>query len=137
MPTYLTPHRIAVAIERLSESRAKRSALFDFLVVKRTLALSGQPAVAITETAPQFIQALDELGACGEYQGTRVTPDDKYYLNVFAVREKGKRGYRRKRYRSNGTNSTIAGEPWRNVVSLSDDDPRRASLATGYCAGSA
>ena len=49
MATYLSAPRIARAVERLSESRAKTT-LFEFLIVKRTLAVKGQAAVAIAET---------------------------------------------------------------------------------------
>lgn len=131
MATYLSAGRIAAAVARLSSSRAK-AALFDFLVVKRTFVIKGEAAVPITETEPTFIQALDEFGACGEYNGQPVKPDEAFYLNPFATREKGRQGYRRKRYRSNGTNSTIGGTHWRTVIALSNDDPRKASLAPEY-----
>jgi energy-coupling factor transporter ATP-binding protein EcfA2 len=131
VPTYLSAQRIATAVARLSSSRAK-AAVFDFLVVKRTLVIKGAPAVAITETEPTFIKALDEFGACGEYNGRPVKPDEKFYVNPFVTREKGRQGYRQKRYRSNGTNSTIGGTHWRSVIALSDDDPRKASLAPEY-----
>ena len=62
MPTYLSAQRIGRAIERLSGSRAK-AALFDFLIVKRTFVIKGAASVAITETEPTFIKALDEFGA--------------------------------------------------------------------------
>ena len=58
--------------------------------------------------------------------------DETFYLNPFATREKGRHGYRRKRYRSNGTNSTIGGNHWRSVIALSNDEPRKASLAAEY-----
>lgn len=131
MATYLSAHRIAEAIARLSGSRAK-AALFDFLVVKRTFVIKSAGAVPITETEPTFIKALDEFGACGEYKGRPVKPDDAFYLNPFVTREKGRQGYRQKRYRSNGTNSTIGGTHWRTVIMLSNDDPRKASLAPEY-----
>lgn len=131
MAIYLSAPRIARAIASLSGSRAK-AALFDFLVVKRTLVIKGAAAVAITETEPTFINALDEFGACGEYNGRPVKPDGTFYLNPFVTREKGRQGYRQKRYRSNGTNSTIGGTHWRSVIALSDDDPRKASLAPEY-----
>ncbi|MFL6305873.1 MAG: hypothetical protein ACJ72H_20265 [Candidatus Sulfotelmatobacter sp.] len=133
MATYLSAPRICAAIARLSGSRAK-AALFDFLVVKRTFVIKGAPAVAITETEPTFIKALDEFGECGKYNGQPVKPDKAFYLNPFVTREKGRQGYRQKRYRSNGTNSTIGGTHWRSVISLSNDDPRKASLAQDYLA---
>jgi hypothetical protein len=131
MAIYLSASRIAEAMESLASSRAKIT-LFDFLIVKRTLAIRGAAAVPITETEPTFIQALDEFGACGEYNGQPVKPDSAFYLNPFATREKGRHGYRPKRYRSNGTNSTIDGRPWRPLLSLSAEHPRKASLAPGY-----
>ena len=60
MAAYLTAQRIARAIASLSGSRAK-AAVFDFLVVKRTFVIKGAGAVAITETEPTFIKALDEV----------------------------------------------------------------------------
>lgn len=131
MATYLNAGRIARAIASLSGSRAK-AALFDFLVVRRTLVIKGAAAVAITETETTFIKALDEFGACGEYNGRPVKPDEAFYLNPFATRQKGTQGYRTKRYRSNGTNSTIGGTHWRSVIALSNDDPRKVSLAPEY-----
>ena len=131
MPIYLSAQRIAQAIANLSGSRAK-AALFDFLVVKRTFAIKDAAAVAITEREPNFIEALDEFGACGEFNGQPVKPDTAFYLNPFVTRERGRQGYRQKRYRSNGTNTTIGGTHWRPVIALSTDDPRRASLAPDY-----
>lgn len=131
MATYLNAGRIARAIASLSGSRAK-AALFDFLIVRRTLVIKGAAAVAITETETTFIKALDEFGACGEYNGRPVKPDEAFYLNPFATRQKGTQGYRTKRYRSNGTNSTIGGTHWRSVIALSNDDPRKVSLAPEY-----
>jgi energy-coupling factor transporter ATP-binding protein EcfA2 len=131
MPVYLTAERIQAALNRLASSRAK-AALFDFLIVKRTFAIKASQGIAIVEREPAFIQALDELGACGLVNGRPVKGDDAYYINPFATREKGKQGYRRKRYRSNGTNSTIGGGPWATVISLSNEEPRKASLAAGY-----
>src|SRR5438046_1447119 len=58
--------------------------------------------------------------------------DAAYYLNPSATRQKGTQGYRTKKYRSNGTNSTIGGTHWRTVIALSNDDPRKASLAPDY-----
>lgn len=131
MADYLSAPRIALAIQRLSASRAKGS-LFDFLIVKRTFFAKGSTAVAITEKEPKFIEALAEFGACGQYKGQAVKPDDAFYLNPFAAREKGKRGYRPKRFRSNGTNTTIGGTHWHSVIALSTDKPRIASLAPDY-----
>ena len=101
-------------------------------MVKRTFTIKGAPAVAITETEPTFIRALDEVGACGEFGGQPVKPDTAFDLNPFVTRERARQGYRQKRYRSNGTNTTIGGTHWRPVIALSADDPRKASLAQDY-----
>jgi hypothetical protein len=132
MALFLPGQRIAEAIQQLGHSRAKQAALFDFLVVKRTLALKNQDAVAITQTEPALQQALEELGACGGYEGRAVKPERQYYFNPFASRDKRTRGYRPAKYLSNGTNTTIGSEAWRGVISLSHDDPRKSSLAPGY-----
>lgn len=126
MAIFLSAKRIEQAINQLGESRAKRTPLFDFMIVKRTLTIKGAISVAIAESEPAFIQALEEVGAAG------LGRDDHYYFNPFALREADKTGYRPRRYRSNGTNSTIAGRTWRDIIVLSGDSPRRASLAAGY-----
>jgi hypothetical protein len=123
---YLSAAQIRAAITALSESRAKRTPLFDFLIVKRTLALKAEESVSIAESEPNFIEALEEIG------GTGLTAPDHYYLNPFAVQEAGKSGFRPKRYRSNGTNSTIAGATWQSVIALTSIKPRKASLKAGY-----
>lgn len=126
MATYLSAKRVEKAIQQLGDSRAKRTPLFDFMIVKRTLAIKGASSVAIAESEPAFIQALEEIGAAG------LGDDDHYYFNPLALLEAGKTGYRPQRYRSNGTNSTISGTPWRGIIDLSDEKPRKASLAPGY-----
>ncbi|MFN4143655.1 McrB family protein [Aestuariivirga sp.] len=126
MATYLSAQRIARAIEQLGESRAKRTPIFDFLIVKRTLAIKGASSTAIAESESTFLQSLEELGATG------LGDTDHYYINPFALREAGKSGFRPARYRSNGTNSTISGTIWQGVISLTSDKPRKASLASGY-----
>lgn len=126
MAIFLSAKRIARAISQLGQSRAKRTPLFDFMIVKRTLAIKGAVSAAIAESEPAFIQALEEVGA------TSLGKDDHYYFNPFASRESDKSGYRPRRYRSNGTNSTISGTPWRDIIVLSSDSPRQASLAPDY-----
>jgi GTPase subunit of restriction endonuclease len=123
---YLSATQIKGAISRLGESRAKRTTLFDFLIVKRTLAIKAAESVSIAESEPAFIEALEEIGASG------LQIPEHYYLNPFAIQEAGKSGFRPKRYRSNGTNSTIAGAPWQGVIALTNTKPRKASLRAGY-----
>lgn len=126
MTAYLSAPQIKAAIQSLSLSRAKRTTLFDFLIVKRTLAIKAVPSAPIAESEPAFIEALEEIGGSG------LSAPDHYYLNPFAVQEAGKSGFRPKRYRSNGTNSTIGGVPWQGVIALTNTKPRQASLKAGY-----
>jgi hypothetical protein len=127
MPIYLSADRIKSAVRGLGNSRAQKTRLFDFLIVKRTLAVKGQAAVAIAESEPAFLQALKEVGASG-------LPDDEHtYFNPFALTETGgKNGFRKARYASNGTNTTIGGNKWQEILSLNTDEPRKASLKPGY-----
>lgn len=131
MAVFLSAKRINTALERLAESRAK-NALFDFLIIKRTLAITGEGAALIRETEETFVHALDELGACGNYEGVQVKPDSAFYLNPFFTREKSKRGYRLKRYRSNGTNTNIRGGYWPNVIVFDEPAREKVSLRPGY-----
>lgn len=126
MATFISAERLRRAIEQLGTSRAKRTPLFDFLIVKRTLAIKSDTSVAIAESEPSFVSALEEIG------GTNLGEPEHYYFNPFALLEAGKAGYRPTRYRSNGTNSTISGTPWQGVIALTLEKPRRASLKAGY-----
>lgn len=129
MPIFLSGTRIAAAIELLSETRAK-GALLDFLVVKRTLALKGASPVAITESEPAFFRAARELSSV--HNSTSVSHDaEKAFFNVFTARS-SIGPFRRGKWISNGTNSTIARPVWGNVIALTADSPRKASLAPGH-----
>ena len=129
MPIYLSAERIAEAIERAGHSKAK-GGLLDFLIVKRTFAVKRQTSVAITQSEPAYIAALDELAGCGKVDGREVNPQ-RPYLNIFAITNK-RGGYLSAKFKSNGTNSTISNNPWQPVIRLSSDNPRRASLRVGY-----
>jgi hypothetical protein len=129
VPLYLSAERIEQAINRVGNSKAK-AALLDFLIVKRTFALKSATAVAIVESEPAFIRALDELAGCGTHAG-QVAKPEQAYLNIFAITDQ-KQGFRSARYSSNGTNSTIGGNPWRQVISTTADKPRKASFQPGY-----
>ncbi|QDM20157.1 DNA methyltransferase [Tardiphaga sp. vice154] len=126
MALYVSAERIKAAIDRLGNSRSKRTTLFDFLIVKRSLAIKQSDEAAIAESEPAFASALDELGR------TRIADADRYFFNPFAVMEESKSGFRPERYRSNGTNSTISGVPWQSVIRLTNAKPRLASLQPGY-----
>jgi len=126
---HLSAERIKEAISRAGNSKAK-AALLDFLIVKRTFKLKSASTVAIVESEPAFLQALDELAGCGALAGQVARPEQAY-LNIFAITDQ-KQGFRSSRYSSNGTNSTIGGNPWRQVISTTTDKPRKASFQSGY-----
>lgn len=129
MPRFLTAQRIKTSIDALADTRGK-AALLDFLIVKRTLAIKGQTSVAITQGEAAYIQATAELA--GVLNKAKIDVGAaKEIFNVFASGDT-KQGFRSGKYISNGTGSTIGGNPWQAIIELSTDDPRKASLRTGH-----
>ena len=124
MALHLSAERIAEAINRAGNSKAK-GALLDFLIVKLTLKVKGEASVAITQSEPAYITALDKLASCGTANASR------RYINIFAITDRSQ-GYRPAKFASNGTNTTIAGNSWNPVIVLSPGKPRKASLRVGY-----
>jgi len=129
MPRFLTAQRIKASIDALADTRGK-AALLDFLIIKRTLAIKGQPSVAIVQGEAAYIQATAELAGVADRPKIDVKAQ-KEIFNVFSSQEK-KQGFRNGKYISNGTGSTISGNQWQTVIELSSDDPRQASLRSGY-----
>jgi hypothetical protein len=125
LPIYLSEERIAEAIERAGNSRAK-GRLLDFLIIKRTFVLKSASAAAITQSEPAYIQAVSELASCGA-----AATKERAYINILTIRNKQK-GYLDNRYVSRGTNTTIGGNAWRPIIKLSSDRPRIAALEQGY-----
>jgi hypothetical protein len=121
---YLSAQRIAEALNRAGNSRAK-GGLLDFLLVKRTFTAKGESAVAIIQSEQAYMGALDKLASC--HTGDAKNP----YINIFSITNSSK-GYLNARYYSNGTGSTISNNPWNPVIELSSGKPRKASLRTGY-----
>ncbi len=130
MPRYLTSQRIKNSIAALAETRAK-AALMDFLILKRTLRLKGEPSVAITMGEPSYIQATIELAGI-PLSGGVDTKAEKQIFNVFVASQEEKKGFRNGKYISNGTGTTIGGNPWQAVIELSTDAPRKASLRADH-----
>lgn len=131
MVLYLSGDRLRRALKKFGSSRVKQGRLFDFLIVKRTLALKRENAVAITTTEPAYITALEEIGSIRNAAGEYVF--EKYpYLNFFATND-ARAGYRSRKYKSNGTNTTIGGDQWqRYVIQFDGSKPRKMSLKAGY-----
>ena len=124
MTLFFTGTRIGEALNRVGHSKAK-AVLLDFLIVKRTLRIKGDASVAIAQSEPAYIAALEEMALC------RTNAVASPYINVFALTD-NQSGYRSAKYKSNGTNSTISNNPWQPIVELSSEKPRRASLRDGY-----
>ncbi|MBK9446139.1 MAG: DNA methyltransferase [Betaproteobacteria bacterium] len=129
MAKYFTASRVKAAIQELSDTRAK-AAFLDFLIVKRTLAIKGQTSVAITQGEAAYLQATRELAGAWNKPSIDVGADREIF-NVFASRDT-KHGYRSGKYISNGTGTTIGGNPWKTVIDFSSDTPRLISFKPGY-----
>lgn len=129
MPIYFAAERIAAAVDALSDTRGK-AALLDFLIVKRTLAIKGATQVAITQGESAYIQATKELAAVN-HATPLATGADKFFFNVFASGD-AKGGFRSGKYVSNGTGSTIGGNPWQAIIEFAGEKPRRVNLRAGY-----
>lgn len=129
MAKYLTAARIKTAIEALADTRGK-AALMDFLIVKRTLAIKNAESVAITQTEASYIKATSEFAGVWNKEKIEIKAE-KEIFNVYASLEK-KQGYRSGKYISNGTGTTIGGNAWQTVISLTDTKPRAASFKLGY-----
>ena len=131
MASFISAISLERAIRRLTDSKVRQGSLLDYLVVKRTFEIAGTQGVAITESEPSFMQALNEVSGLGEFEGEPVRPG-KAYFNPFMANDSSS-GYRIARYASNGTNTTIGGQTWKTVIELSEDKPKRkASLRADY-----
>lgn len=129
MQKYLVASRVKVAVDALSDTKAK-AALLDFLIVKRTLAIKGTQQVAITQGENAYLQATKELAGAWNRPAIEVSAEREIF-NVFASHD-AKQGYRNGRYISNGTGTTIGGNPWKAVIEFSSDSPRQVSFKNGY-----
>lgn len=129
MAKYFAASRVKAAIQALSDTRAK-AAFLDFLIVKRTLAIKNQASVAITQGEAAYLQATKELAGAWN-KNTIDVGADREIFNVFASRDT-KLGYRSGKYISNGTGTTIGGNPWKTVIEFSSDTPRLVSFKPGY-----
>lgn len=105
MAIYLPSDLIKHAIDRLGESRAQPK-LFDYLIFKRALELSGGTASRVgTGTAnQQFQQAIREWALT---QPT--TAPGYHYFNPFGAARSKDNGYRSDKYPSNGPSDTATG----------------------------
>lgn len=129
MPKFLSGSRVAAAIVALSDTRGK-AALLDFLIVKRTMAIKSAAQVAITQGEGAYLQATRELAAVENKPKIDIAAEREIF-NVFASGDT-KGGYRSGKYISNGTGSTIGGNPWQAIIELTPDKPRKARFRPAY-----
>lgn len=100
MPTYLANEDIRRAVDNLGESSA-RARMCEFLIGVRTLTLAGADEIAIAESTPEFIQALEEFTLWAPPDNTADSP----YFNPFGSQA----GFKSRKFRSNGPSNTIHG----------------------------
>lgn len=129
MVKFLSGPRIAAAVKALSDTRGK-AALLDFLIVKRTLTIKKASQVAITQGEAAYLQATREL-AVVENKAKIDIDAEREIFNVFASLDT-KAGFRSGKYISNGTGSTIGGNPWQAIIELTTDKPRKVRFRPGY-----
>lgn len=111
-------------------TKANAATLLDFLIVKRTLAIKGKQQVAITQGEAAYIQATRELAGAWNKPNIEVGAEREIF-NVFASHDV-KQGFRSGKYISNGTGTTIGGNPWKAIIEFSSDTPRLVSFKNGY-----
>ncbi len=129
MSRYFVASKVKSAIKALASTSAKAT-LLDFLIVKRTLAIKGKQQVAITQGEAAYLQATRELAGAWNKPVIEVGAEREIF-NIFASHD-AKQGYRNGRYVSNGTGTTIGGNPWKKVIEFSTGTPRLVSFRTGY-----
>lgn len=136
MPLYLSQRNLKEAVDRLAVSSAS-SRLGDYLVFKRALKLARQaardaglnePSAVVTGTkAPSFVQAIEELALrLPRAWGDPNVIGNPYYIPFGSMRDKT-RGYRSKKFPSNGPSVTVAGWqtiPGRPLVLVQDSAPK-------------
>lgn len=106
MTSHLSPATIKAAVERLGDSRGQ-SILLDYLIFKRALLIAGQAdgaanVVTGTKSAP-YVTAIDELSRVADPSESELP-----YFSPFGSRRDKGRGFKSKKYPSNGPSDTVA-----------------------------
>ena len=111
MPSYLSSSTVKDAVDRLGLSRAQ-SVLADYLIFKRAIVLSNAGATSkdshltsvVTGTrAKNYVDAIDQL--------TRVESSEhsfRPYFSPFGARRDKGRGFKSKKFPSNGPSDTVS-----------------------------
>lgn len=121
MPRFLSQQTLKGAVKRLAASEAA-SSLADYLIFKRALkrlsdeaqqegaAPATQPPHVVTGMRSKaFVGAINELTARLPFQGDEVITDvDNPYYVPFGADRDATRGYRTKKFPSNGSSDTVS-----------------------------
>ena len=125
MTSYLSPATIKAAVDRLGESRAQ-SSLLDYLIFKRALLhtqAEGSGSTVVTGTKSQpYVKAIDELSRVAD-----PTESDRPYFSPFGARREPGRGFKTKKYPSNGSSDTVSrwqSNPARPIEFVPDTSPK-------------
>jgi len=106
MTSYLSPATIKGAVDRLGESRAQ-SNLLDYLIFKRALLLTqaaGAGDAVVTGTKSEhYIAAIDQLSQVAD-----PAVSEAPYFSPFGYRRDKGRGFKSKKYPSNGPSDTVS-----------------------------
>lgn len=110
MTRYLSQETIEDAVHQLGDSRAQ-SSLVDYLIFKRALVLAnqaapdGQPVTSVVTgtKATHYVDAIEELAGIGQAAGMAHA-----YFSPFGARRDRGRGYKSKKYPSNGPSDTAS-----------------------------
>ena len=125
---HLSTERLQLAVERLGKSCATQR-LVDFLIMKRAMVLAAAPEITLSKNDPHLVCAISDLmeirlGAAED------TEEQFPYINVFGTAAHESKGYRSRKYPSNGTAVTVPN--WDSVVQTSQQKPRLAAFKPGY-----
>ncbi|OQO90767.1 hypothetical protein B1813_14645 [Saccharomonospora piscinae] len=124
MARFLTNSEIRHAVDQLGKSSA-RARLCELLIGLRTLKLVGADQAPVAESAPEYVQAVNEF--------TRWTEDDSVdspYFNPFGAHA----SYKSKKFPSNGPSNTMHGwatqadSPF-EIINARPKEIRRRSLS--------
>lgn len=139
MSLYLDAETIESAIEELSNCSAAPT-LTDYLVFKRALVIAQTSAVENDEPSPQvvvtgttstaFAAAVDEVAATALPDMGSTWRGQPYFSPFGAARDKG-RGFKSKKYPSNGPSDTVGGwqsRPNRPLQIVEDTRPKQYQI---------
>jgi hypothetical protein len=131
MPSYISPDRLQLAVDRLGSSRATQR-FADFLVTKRALKIAGADQIAMSLRAEPLQRAITELMAVYPANFAGAATIDAPLVNVFGTSGHDDKGFRTDKYRSNGTAVTVP--RWRDLVEVSGSKPRTVKLRPNHVA---